>query len=248
VLVENSKVAQVNARLVQSGQVPTGGNANRRRQNDTQKETAATEKVEEEKFDINKLREDVVNIKLPNYKRNSFYIGGVYTPGKLAAYGGQVGFYAGNFNVQGEIGIHERGIEGYWVSQSSKQQTSVMSYHYRWQFDYTVSGVIGYGIGMGNSMRLTPQVGALMTQLKSDEDDLFKDEGDNSVKKTFYAGGIAALKLEWIPSRHLSFFAAPSFTIPIKKGEIAELLDDNDNSVSKYAGGFKVSMGLNVVF
>ena len=247
VLVEDSKVAQVSARLVQNGQVPAAGNASRRRQTDTQTETAVTEKTDD-RLDINKLREDVVNIKVPNYKKSCFYLGGMYVPGKLAAYGAQLGFYVGNFNVQGELGFHERSIQGYWISLSTDLQDKTATYAYDWKFNYTASGVIGFGIGMGRTMRLTPQAGFSVTQLKSINDELFQKSGDKEAKKTFYAGAVAAFKLEWIPSKHLSLFVAPGYMLPLKEGEIADYLDKNDKSVSKYADGFKVSMGLNVVF
>ena len=247
VLVEDSKVAQVSARLVQNGQVPAAGNASRRRQTDTQTETAVTEKTDD-RLDINKLREDVVNIKVPNYKKSCFYLGGMYVPGKLAAYGAQLGFYVGNFNVQGELGFHERSIQGYWISLSTDLQDKTATYAYDWKFNYTASGVIGFGIGIGHTMRLTPQAGFSVTQLKSINDELFQKSGDKEAKNTFYAGAVAAFKLEWIPSKHLSLFAAPSYMLPLKEGEIADYLDKNDKSVSKYADGFKVSMGLNVVF
>ena len=70
----------------------------------------------------------------------------------------------------------------------------------------------------------------------------------NAEKKSFFAGGLAAVKVEWVPTRHLSLFAAPSYTIPVKMGQIATSLDTNDKSVTKAAGGFKLSVGINLIF
>lgn len=238
VTVENSKVAQVNANLISLG----GRAVNRGRSRDMYDEP-------DRRRDINQLRQEGMNLKVPVYGRSSFYLGAFCTPGELFSYGAQVGFYVSNFNVQGEFGIHERSIQGYWVaSGASKESVEGSTFEYVWQFDNTFSVKIGFGIRVARTVRLTPQVGGVVTNLKSSKDELYESEDDNSQKHTFVAGAQGALKLEWIPSRHVSLFAAPSYSSPIIKGEIAKLFDENDNSVSKYAGGFKVYAGLNLIF
>lgn len=244
VLIENSKVAQLNVSLVGQNQV------NRRREvNETAvQDDSRTARRQPDQDRIKELKENAPAPKSHNVKKTCLYLGGFCAPGELFSYGGQVGLYVSNVNLEAAFGVHDRDIEGYWVSNSSASQQKADSYKYIWQFDHTASVRLGYGIGLTRTVRVTPQLGVAITQLKSQEDELFRSQSDYKDKKTFIAGGQAAVKLEWIPARHLSLFVAPGYTIPVSKGKIAELLDENDKSVSKYAGGLKVSLGVNLVF
>lgn len=235
--VTDGKAVEVNARLEkEQTQASTATAATTRRRTETPSDQSSAQAVKEESSK-------------GNFGKNSFYLGGFYTPGQMSSYGGQVGFYASNFNVEADYGINGGELEGYWISSTSDAQSSANSYHYVWKFDYTASLRLGFGIKVANSLRVTPQAGLVLTQLKSVDDQLFRSMyDDNSDRKSFYAGGLAALKLEWIPTRHLSLFAAPSYAIPVKMGQIATSLDENEKSVSKNAGGFKLSVGINLIF
>jgi len=241
VVVENSKVAEITARMEKENKQsqPQTAATSRRRQAEPAKETPA-ETVAAAPAAASKPSK--------NYKPSSFYLGGFAAPGKLFTFGGQVGFYANNFNVEAEYGLHGREIEGYWVSASSKTQSSADSYWYSWKFSNTISARIGVGIGMGKSLRLTPQAGLAITSLESVDDQLFKSVGDNGVKKSFVAGAQGLLKLEWIPSAHVSLYVAPCYTKPLIMGKIAKEMDNNDNSISGCAGGLKFNIGVNLIF
>ena len=189
-----------------------------------------------------------VKAPVAKFGKNGFYVGGFYTASSLVSYGGQVGLYVSNFNVEADYGIHKQELLGYWVLSSSDVQTSADSYKYDWKFDYTASLRLGFGIKAGNSLRITPQAGLSLTQIKSVNDELFKSVGDNGVKKTFCAGAIGVVKAEWIPTKHLSLYVAPSYSMPIMMGKIAKSLDENGQSVTKAAGGFKLSLGVNLLF
>lgn len=230
VLIDDSQVKEVSARLEKEKAQPKTQQA----------QTKKTSTPKEEKPKEDKPKENISN--------SSFYVGGFFTPGKISSYGGQVGFYASNFNVEADYGLHGGEIEGYWVSSSSNSQQAATSYHYTWKLDYTASLRLGYGIKLAKVLRVTPQVGFALTQLKSVDDQLFNSDELNAEKKSFFAGGLAAVKVEWVPTRHLSLFAAPSYILPIKMGQIATSLDTNDKSVTKAAGGFKLSVGINLIF
>ena len=231
VLIDDSKVKEVSARLEkEKAQPKTQAQAKR-----TTEPKEETKKVKQDK------PEEIIG-------KNSFYIGGFYTPGTLWSYGGQVGLYAMNINVEAGLGLHGKEIEGYWVSSSATAQQAATSSRYTWKFDYTAQLRLGYGIKLAKVLRVTPQVGFAITQLKSVDDPLLNSDEQGGVKKTFVAGGLAALKVEWVSTRHVSLFAAPSYTIPVKTGQIATSLDANDKSVTKAAGGFKLSVGINLIF
>lgn len=176
---------------------------------------------------------------------NSFYVGGFYSIGKLMSYGGQVGFYARNFNVQADFGVHDYQIEGYWVTSASSQKYAT-PYQYTWKFNYSLSLRLGYGIRLARSLRLTPQIGGALTQLKSVYDESLKFEKNQS-STSYCFGAQAAAKLEWVMTRHLSLFTSSDYTIPLLKGDVAKRLDA-DKVVSRHAGGFSTSFGLNLIF
>ena len=237
ILIESSRVIQINANLIPIG---SRGGVARSRDN-------AREPLAERRYDIARLREESVNLKLPTFSRNSIYLGGFYVPGELASYGVQAGVYVSNFNIQADFGIHDREIEGYWVS-SGNSNVFAGSYQYIWKFDYSAAAKIGFGIRLAHSLRLTPQIGGVLTTLKSSKDDLYESQDDKSQKHTYFAGAQGALKLEWIPVKNLSVFASPNYIVPIQLGKIATLMDENNHSVSMYAAGFKVSLGVNLIF
>ena len=233
--ITDGKVIEVNASLEKKqAPVQTAAQTTSRRRSDT----SAQQSKDETKNDVPKV---IIG-------KNSFYVGGFFTPGQISSYGGQLGFYANNFNMEADYGLHGGEIQGYWISSTSDSQQAATSYHYTWKFDYTASLRLGIGIKLAKTLRATPQAGLVLTQLKSVDDELFKSVYGNVDKKSFYAGGFAALKVEWIPTKHLSLFAAPSYIMPVKMGQIATNLDENDKVVSKNAGGFKVSVGINLIF
>lgn len=189
--------------------------------------------------------------KNPSQRNNSYYVGGFYTPYNLESYGVEAGFYINHFNLQVDYGFHNKRIEGIWPPTMSplydKKYDYTWKYNYTWKYDYTLSVRLGYGINVAGPLRLTPQIGVVMTRLRYVEDELMMWILDKN-PTTYCIGAQAGAKLELNMFKHLSIFATPSYTQPLKWDEMVTLLKDNGNDIIPYAGGFKVQLGLNVIF
>ena len=184
--------------------------------------------------------------------RNTFYVGGYYTPGELKTYGTDIGFYLNNFNFEVDYGFHNRQISGTWLSESLqdfslKDYNNTWKYKYTWKFDYSLSLKLGYGIKVTRHICVTPQVGMALTQLKCVNDELMIYQ--LKVKNTsscMSAQGAAKVELNLL--RHMSVFATPSYTFPLKMGDTATRLEKNGNIIKPYIEGFKLDCGLNFLF
>ena len=181
-----------------------------------------------------------------NTLRSSFYLGGLYGFSNMPSYGGNIGFYLNNLNVEGGLVYHNHDLNGIWNTPSTYRSFCV----YTWKIINTASLKLGYGINLGSSIRLTPQVGMALTKIKCVEDESLKRGQylDQADFRTFCLGAQAGAKLEYVFSDHMSLFVSPEYTLPIKMGDRATLLDGDNKSLQKYTGGFRLDVGLNFIF
>lgn len=177
---------------------------------------------------------------------NYLYFGGFYEPLEMVSYGGNIGFYINNFNVQADFGVHNREIVGAWKTLPSSTREYNIPWEYVWKFNFTTSLKMGYKIKVARPINIVPQVGLALTQLKSVNDESLKFNIDKSAMRTYCLGVQGAAKIELLLSKHLSLFVSPSYTLPFKLGDTAKRLDDNDKSVTTYSGGFKVGAGIHI--
>ena len=164
----------------------------------------------------------------------------------MHSYGANLGFYLNNFNVEGGLVYHNHDLNGIWNTPSTYRSFCV----YTWKIINTASLKLGYGINLGSSIRLTPQVGMALTKIKCVEDESLKRGQylDQADFRTFCLGAQAGAKLEYVFSDHMSLFVSPEYTLPIKMGDRATLLDGDNKSLQKYTGGFRLDVGLNFIF
>ncbi|MCR5159782.1 MAG: PEGA domain-containing protein [Prevotella sp.] len=94
----------------------------------------------------------------------------------------------------------------------------------------------GYGIIFGTRLRITPQVGASILQIKSD------DSKTNAVSATFGARADYAL------ASNIGIFAAPEATFAVKKGETFKLLEPVSSKIKGWDTGFNLRAGLTLFF
>lgn len=184
-------------------------------------------------------------------KGTTWYAGGMFTPLGLESYGVEAGFYASHFNMELDYTLYNKKFEGSWPKSEVPLYTRVYDYtrkyDYKWKFDNTLSLRMGFGINIGRVLRLTPQVGGVMTTLKAIDDELIVIELDKG-RKAYYFGAQAAAKVELNLSEHVSLFALPMYTYPIKLDDTATRLDQNSGLIKSSLDGFHLGAGINILF
>lgn len=170
----------------------------------------------------------------------------------------QIGGYFKNFNLEYNrtVGMHSiQTVDGYWIitpqdldGDGEMDGTSSYGYGYSYNEQKHYSVRMGYGIVPLNRLRITPQVGLMYQGMKSLYDESSELIGPMSEKKTYVLCTCLDVKLEFSPIRNVCVFYTPGFNIPVKMGQIAEKLNENDNAVTKSIRGMYQNIGIGIYF
>ena len=160
------------------------------------------------------------------------YIQAVFQVGTLMAIGGSVGAYISNFNIEAfyMMGL-SKSEDIYW---NRIDDSSVMC-----SYKPTAFGMrIGYGIPIGSSFRMTPQVGATAISIKC-------DDGDSKGNAT---SATLSLRADYAVAPHFQLFATPEFDFAVIKSDVYQQLIDVSSIIKSWANGFNVRLGFSVYF
>ena len=180
------------------------------------------------------------HLKRMHMKKDYFYFHGDVNVGAMSAYGGGMGLYVNNFNMQLDYLVAD-GI-----------QCNVTRLYYNHTFDeYTYSnkscyvcdneyigGRIGYGFFLGSRFRLTPQVGC---GVMSSNVDSYQNYESHAVV------GKIALRTEMAIWSWLGLSICPECSFAIKESDNFKFLSKN-SEVKGLANGFNISGGLFIGF
>ena len=170
----------------------------------------------------------------------------------------QFGAYYKNLNIEFNWSIWMDccdDLYGYWIiTPQDLNGDGVVdgntSYSYRYIFDddkhYSVR--MGYGIIPFKRLRITPQVGIMYQGMHSSWDSSSELFNDDYTKKSHVLCASVDLKVEISPLRHITMFYTPGFNIPVKMGQIAEKLNENDKIVTRALKGMFQNIGIGIYF
>ena len=194
------------------------------------------------------------------YNKNEFYVeGGAQAPMLMAWYGA-AGFYAANVNIEGfymggfqkseRISFNPTGGNGVYFSAKLMPKGFY-------------GGKIGYGFNFHGRFRMTPQVGAGVTQV-SIEKSTVETSGstdsyyysstipgieDSKLKEATYAVSVIGdIKFQFALSKGVSIVVIPSYSFAVKKNKLYEELETVSNKIKGWATGFNCAAGLNLYF
>lgn len=181
-------------------------------------------------------------------RRNEFYMEGNLRTGKSMAYGGTMGFYAGNVNIEGAYLMGSKESETiYWNNVGNVNDgygTSSVSYKYKPTF---ISGKAGYGISVGKRIRFTPQLGAYVVLLNEKYVGDEYDAGygvDNAKAVT----GTVSLRTSISLLRCIAVSITPEYNIPLFKSDGYKALSEVSDDIKQYSEGFNLKVGLSLFF
>jgi hypothetical protein len=176
-----------------------------------------------------------------NYVRNNeFYIAAGYNPIGFQSINGNIGFYYHNINVEG---VYSQGMSS----------SETIYWNYVGDSDYSYApeevkykataygGKVGYGLRLSSRFRLTPQIGAMLIKLKSDNSYDFYD-GATAINAS------ASLKFSYYINSALGISVAPEYRFGVNKGEGFTNLSDLSSTIKNYVDGVECNVALFLCF
>jgi hypothetical protein len=158
------------------------------------------------------------------------YLGAAYGMGYLTSINAYMGAYLGNLNM--EI--------GYMLPQNTlKTDPSDSPTGYTYNLDGIVPLHLGYGLRLGNLMRITPRVGASLNRLKGTL--------HNIEQVCYVVTGTVDTRFVFSPLRHISLVCTPGYNIPIYKDSHAAELESSE-VFRNWFSGFSVNVGMDFFF
>lgn len=180
-----------------------------------------------------------LNLKQNRIHKNSFYIEGNYSVGGYSGYGGTVGMFIHNWNLEGTFLVGAQTSDPVFARYDFDELGSAFSYStYK---SMNIGGRIGYGFRLGRQIRLTPQVGMAVVKLKEDEntyEPLF--DGSSSISATLGA------RMSWAFRSWLALTLTPEFAIPVMDTDGYKVAREVSSDIDKWSKGFNLRAGLTI--
>lgn len=181
---------------------------------------------------------EIVLSKIYNYK-NEFYFDFGSRVGSFVAFGGGIGCYLSNVNLEVSALYGTGDSETiYWSGNGDKPVSSV--YHPQ----MSVSGKLGYGFPVGTRFRITPQVGVNYLRLKesmSENADVAPADGCNAVST------LAGLRFSAVVASHIGISLSPEYSFVVGKSNGYKELETVSSKIKKWSEGFNVKIGLMLI-
>lgn len=181
----------------------------------------------------------IVLSKIYNYK-NEFYAEIGARAGSYMAFGGSVGGYISNVNVELSAFYGTGNSETiYWSGNDTKPVSSI--YHPQ----MTISGKIGYGLSVGTRFRITPQIGANYLKLEEAMQDgasITPAQGAN------VTSALVGIRFSAIITNHFGVTLSPEYSFGISRSNGYKELEPVSSKIKNWGQGFNVKLGLMVAF
>lgn len=173
--------------------------------------------------------------KIYNYK-DEFYAELGIRAGSYIAFGGTIGGYISNINIEASAhyGIGNSEII-YWSGNDTQPISSI--YHPQLSF----SGKIGYGISMGTRFKLTPQIGANFLKLKESMQDGATISPANGCN---VASALCGLRFSAVIANHIGISLSPEYSFAVSKSSGFKELEQISPKIKKWGEGINVKLGL----
>ena len=166
----------------------------------------------------------------------AFYVQAGMQAGTLMGAEGTVGAYISNVNIEASYVLGLAKSEDIYWNYTGKSTDTGHRPQYC-QYKPTAFGAkVGYGIIVGTRLRLTPQVGATVVQVKAD------------ASKTHVVSAAAGARADYAVVPSVGLFVAPEIDIAVKKGEIFKQLELLSSKIKGWGSGFNIRAGICLFF
>lgn len=176
--------------------------------------------------------------KIYNYK-NEFYMDIGKQTGSFLAFGGCIGGYISNINLEFSVLNGTSASETvYWNSTDHKPISSV----YRPKLN--LCGRIGYSIPVGTRFRLTPQLGISNLTIK---EELADNPNTSIIEKCNVTHALLGIRLSYVLLKHIGINVSPEYDCAINKSKGFKKIEEISPKIKKWGQGFNIKFGLTFI-
>ena len=169
-----------------------------------------------------------------NYK-TTIYAEGNLRVGNFMAFGGTLGGYIHNVNIELAYLMGTGKSETiYWSGNNTQPIASTYSP------DMTISGKMGYGVSIGTRYRLTPQLGCNLLKLKETIDSSSSPNADGA----YVLSGLLSIRFSAALANHFAISISPEYSFAISKSNGYTVLSEISPKIKKWGEGFNVKIGI----
>lgn len=148
------------------------------------------------------------------------------------------GAYLGGFNLEANAMLPLGSAGLYW----NHAYSPTVGCTYKPVF--SVGGRLGYGISIGEKIRLTPQVGMMF--LKTSEK---HDDNTSAFAKGAYSSSLAIdVKFQYFISKNISIALVPEYDMILMKSNGYKMLSESSSKIKKWNNGVGGKLALNFEF
>lgn len=170
------------------------------------------------------------SLKRQYQKKFSGYFEAAGQFGSLMGVGANAGCYLSNFNIEA-YGTYSLGKETVFVNYtdgtlSGEEKPSAIAF----------GGKVGYGFVLGTRFRLTPQVGAGVVSITSD-----------NISSSVITASVG-LRCECALFGHLGVSITPEYTFAVSKKDVFKQLEAVSSGIKGWGSGFNARVGLYLYF
>ena len=177
--------------------------------------------------------------KIYNYK-NELYAEAGARAGTFVSFGGTIGGYISNVNIEVSAFYGTGNSETiYWSGNDTKPVSTV--YHP----ELLISGKVGYGIAAGTRFRITPQVGINHLSLK---ESMQENSNVTPANGSNVTSALLGARISAIITNHFGVSLSPEYSFGVGKSNGYKELEAVSSKIKNWGQGFNVKFGLMVAF
>lgn len=175
--------------------------------------------------------------KIYNYK-NEFYAELGIQAGSFMAFGGSIGGYLSNFNIELSVmSCSGKSEDIYW----NGNETIPIATKYQPQL--SISGKLGYGIAVDTRYKITPQLGISSLTLK---ESTTKSTSNSLADGSNVISANVGVRLSAVISNHFGISLSPTFSFAASKSNGFKELEYISTKIKNWGEGINIKFGLMV--
>lgn len=163
-----------------------------------------------------------------NQRPNSIYVQGSFQVGSLIGFGGNVGGYISNVNIEASL-VKGIGKETVYMNDGKYTHTDKLT-------PQIIAFRAGYGIVLGSKLRFTPQIGGGSLSVSGDE-----------LTGTAICA-MAGVRGEYAFSSYVGLSLTPEYQFAVSKKEVFQQLSAVSSTIKGWGSGFNIRLGFYVYF
>lgn len=171
----------------------------------------------------------------------SFYAQPFIKVGSNMSAGGAIGGYIANVNIEAFYAMGLKISEHiYWNSTTGEKPCG---YSYK---TTSMGGKFGYGLTFGTRIRLTPQAGITIVNLRKNKS--YNETPSFDASKAYVASASIGAKFEYVIINHIGTFIAPEYDFAVNKSGYFTDMESISSTIKGFGSGFNLCAGISMFF